>query len=221
MPGFTQFVGDFLPDDIMKYLVNVKHLRLEASKLSVFGAGLYGEGYYARDVFPLAGRIPALQSFELKNITLGDGFLEYLGKQADLRELKLHNCMCISPTEPEDEEEEDPWVDPADPVPGEVEWSEIWRTIILSNKAMRKVTYLQDEQPPLLDQDFPLPKGSVVWRHVKIDKHWGTVIEDEEANTEEYHCGCSSDMNGNLMKVLISRRQKEALSSKAKATKTK
>ncbi|RBR13494.1 uncharacterized protein FIESC28_08122 [Fusarium coffeatum] len=212
MPGFTQFVGEFLPQDIMKYLINVKHLKLEANELSVFGAGLYGEHYYAHDVFPLASEIPTLQSLELKNITLGDSFLGYLRKQADLRELTLHNCMCVCPDEPE-EENDDIWSDPAnaDALAVRVGWSDIWHTIILWNKAIQQVTYLQDEQPPLLDEDPPLPKGSIVWRHVKIDKYWGNVVEDEEANTEEYRCGCSSDMNSNLMKVLISRRHKEAL----------
>ena len=222
MPGFTQFVGEFLPQDIMKYLVNVKHLRLEASEMSVLGAGLYGEHYYAHDVFPLSGQIPTLQSLELKNITLGARLLGCLRKQANLRELTLHNCMCISPAEPE-EEDEDIWSDPAnaDVVAMGVDWSEIWQTIILWNKAMRQVTYLQDGQPPLRDVDIPLPKGTIVWRYVMIDKHWGNVVEDEEANTAEYHCGCASDMHSNLMKALIQRRKNEASSPKAEATETK
>ncbi|KAJ4127722.1 hypothetical protein NW768_007994 [Fusarium equiseti] len=210
MTGFTQFVCDFLPKDIMNYLANVKHLRLAASELSVFGAGIYGDSYYSLDMFPLTGRIPTLLSLELKNIVLGDTFMIYLQTQADnLRELTLHNCMCLSPTD-----------GPFDEWPhteaGEVQWSDIWACILLRIPAMRRVTFVQNEQPPLppaysrlVEEMLEAGEDLTVWRYITIDEDWGNVHEDEEANFEEVRLGNACTIYGEMMKVLADRRESE------------
>ena len=206
-PGFTQFMDKYLPRDIMKYLINLKHLRLEASELSVVGAGVHGG-----DLFAPCGRIPALETLELKNIVLGFAFQSFLGNQGDdLRELTLHNCMCIAI--PGSQEFE--W---SDNEPDEIQWSDIWACVVAGCPAMRKVTYLQDERPPVparMEDEIDADLNPNVWRYVVIDEQWGTVEEDEDANAEEIllHHACMA--YGEMMKVLAYRRAKDESSSEA------
>ncbi|KAH7184647.1 uncharacterized protein B0J16DRAFT_398016 [Fusarium flagelliforme] len=215
--GFSQFI-DNLHSDIVKHLTNVTHLRLEGSTSSTLGAGV-DKGY---DLFPLYGRVPALQSLELKNIVLGHTFMVYLRAQADnLRDLTLHNCMCLSLVPRGLEEDE--WPDEETEAEDPVRWYHIWKSIALRSPAVRRVTFLQDEQPPLIDSINPEYGRSfrivekmleedtegdlIVWRHVKIDKLWGTVHEDAETNVEEVACGCAYEAYCDLQKTLMERRE--------------
>jgi hypothetical protein len=214
MPGFTQFMDDFLPKDIMKHLVNLKHLRLEASKLSVFGEGMYGG-----EPFSTRGRIPTVESLELKNIVLGFTFFRFLEERGDsLRELTLHNCMCLAIIEPQSP---DNWPSTEHE---EVQWSDIWACVVLRCPAMRTVTFLQDELPPLppsiedyIEEDMDL----ALWRHVVIDPEWGTIEENEDANAEELLLDQACTVYDNMMEVLAERREKDRSSPHAEATETK
>ncbi|KAJ4006007.1 hypothetical protein NW752_001252 [Fusarium irregulare] len=176
--GFIFFISEF-QTFIGQFLTNVKHLRLEASPVSVFGTDItFQDG--GTDTFPLYAPTPALQSLELKNIVLGIDVLFYLQKESGtLRELTLHNCMCLIT-----EEGEDPgWTDILDEVSG--------------FKMLRRLNVLQDETPPLGNPLYSrLSRRArrevkrikeLAWRYVYIDFRWGTVHEDDEQNVQELH----------------------------------
>ncbi|KAJ4127724.1 hypothetical protein NW768_007996 [Fusarium equiseti] len=195
-PGFVDFIDEF-PIFIARYLENVKHLRLAASSLSVFGTDVDNSGLAA---FPLHAPTPALHSLELQNIVISIEVIDYLRKPGTLRELTLHNCMCQT-------SEEDSYV----------QWSQIWGTVSEYCKAMQRVTFLQDETPPLDDFEYTRAsriakrmvkknKDLIVWRYVKIDQ-WGTVSEDGEANIQEVKTGHAYSKYCNLQKTLMERRE--------------
>ena len=206
-PGFVAFLQDF-PQYIVQHLINVKHLRLEASVLSVFGAQFRG---ISKDLFPLEDSMPNLHSLELKNVVLGFTFLSFLGNQRDnLRELTLHNCMCLSPSEPQG-------IVWQDTEPKEVQWSDVWACVLVCCPAMRQVTFLQDERPPLPEYEDMLEEHEdlMVWRHVTIDPLQGNVDEDEEANVYEVYLDHASMAYVEMMRVLAERREKDESSSEA------
>jgi len=90
---------------------------------------------------------------------------------------------------------------------------------------MRKVTYLQDERPPLpVTVEEDILEGCddlMVWRHVLIDEQWGTVEENEEANHAEVCLNHSCTAYDEMMKVLAERRVKDKSSPDAEATEAK
>ena len=215
MPGWSQFMITFLPKDILKHLVNVKHLRIEASELSVFSVSPCSRTY---DVFPLRDNLPPLESLELKNLALGFTFFNFLEDQGNsLRELTLHNCMCLSIEDPESLEN---W--PTTPHE-QVQWSDIWACVTLRCPAIRRVTFLQDEVPPLppsIEDDIEEDMDLAVWRYVVIDPTWGTIEEDDDANAEELLLEHACKVYDNMMEVLAARREKDESSSEAEATDT-
>lgn len=189
--GFIDFINEFL-NFIAFYLTNVKHLRLEASPLSVFGVDTYITGWH--DPFPLHGPASSLHSLELKNIVLGEDFMDYLKQQGGtLHELTLHNCMCYSCK-----------------LGPEPRWSHIWDTVSEYCKVLQRLDFLQDEEPPLGSFRIAKKKDVIVWRYADIDPERGTVLEDGNANVEEVITGCAFQKYCDLQKTLEERRETSA-----------
>ncbi|KAH7184646.1 uncharacterized protein B0J16DRAFT_340272 [Fusarium flagelliforme] len=170
------------------HLPNIRHMRLEGNVLSPLGVF---SSSAASNRFPLVGYLPSLRTLEIKNIMLGNDFLDFIKAQADgLRQLTIHDCMCMAAHRG-----------------GQAQWADIWGTLQENSKAMRSVTLIQDERPPL-PHNTKKDEELIVWRYVTLQEYFESVLEDRVANVEKVETGHDYQKYCGLMKLLADRREK-------------
>ncbi|KAF5021631.1 hypothetical protein F66182_6331 [Fusarium sp. NRRL 66182] len=197
-PGFCDFIKAW-PGFMMRHANNVRRLRLEASYTGLFGFTSDSQAV----PMPLTdGILPSLRSLQVKDLIVGHELLDFIKDHADsLQELELHDCACSSRGD-------------------ELRWSGIWERIRQINKALIKVSFIQDSDPGLSYDTIEDVQASnkiyeavendeslILWRYAQANSHCGIVNEHYEEVMARFWTGEDQSEYEKLLRVVKERRE--------------